>query len=59
MEDEPLPNQTPLEELRQRALEHYREASNAIMHWSSFVEAAIKTYNPKNSDNEKRDENSL
>lgn len=38
---------TPLEDLRQSALKHYEEASSAIHHWSSFVEAAIKAYNPE------------
>ena len=39
-------NQASLEDLRKQALEHYTEASNAIHHWSSFVEHAIKEYNP-------------
>lgn len=37
---------TPLEDLRAGALKHYEEASSAIHHWSSFVENAIKAYNP-------------
>jgi hypothetical protein len=37
-----MENQTPLEDLRKQALEHYKEASSAIHHWSSFVENAIK-----------------
>lgn len=37
---------TPLEEQRREALEHYNKASVAVHHWSSFVEAAIKAYNP-------------
>jgi hypothetical protein len=37
---------TPIEELRASALKHYEEASSAIHHWSSFVENAIKAYNP-------------
>ena len=43
------PVKTPLEDLRNSALEHYREASTAIHHWSGFVEAAIKAYNPEPS----------
>lgn len=41
------PCKTPLEDLRNEALRHYEEASSAIHHWSSFVENAIKTYNPE------------
>lgn len=40
-------NETPLEDQRQQALKHYEEASNAIMHWSSFVRDAIMAYDPK------------
>lgn len=39
--------ETPLEDQRQQALKHYEEASNAIMHWSSFVRDAILAYDPK------------
>jgi hypothetical protein len=42
-------NQTalnPIEDQRAAALKHYQEASAAIHHWSGFVEAAIKAYNP-------------
>lgn len=38
---------TPLSDLRESALRHYEEASAAIHHWSSFVENAIKAYNPE------------
>lgn len=37
----------PIEEQRASALKHYEEASAAIHHWSSFVDAAIKAYNPQ------------
>ena len=42
-----MPCKTPLEDLRQSALEHYAEASRAINHWSGFVEEAIKNYDPE------------
>ena len=38
------PAQTPLEDLKRRALEHYEEASNAIHHHNSFIPQAIKAY---------------
>lgn len=38
--------QTPLEDLRKQALEHYEEAAKAIVHYSSFVRDAIMAYNP-------------
>jgi len=41
------PLQNPIEDQRKAALEHYQEASRAIHHWSSFVESAIKAYNPE------------
>ena len=41
----------PFEELRQEALKHYEEASSAIHHWSSFVDKAIKAYNPSDQPN--------
>lgn len=37
----------PLEDQRAQALKHYEEASSAIHHSSSFVENAIKAYNPQ------------
>ena len=37
----------PLEDQRRSALEHYEQASKAVHHWSSFVESAIKAYNPE------------
>lgn len=37
---------TPIEDLRASALKHYEEASSAIHHWSSFVDRAIKVYDP-------------
>lgn len=37
----------PIEDQRVQALKHYEEASSAIHHWSSFVESAIKAYNPQ------------
>lgn len=36
--------QTPLEDIKRRALEHYEEASNAIQHHNSFIPQAIKAY---------------
>lgn len=36
--------QTPLEDLRNSALEHYEEASTKIHHWSSSVPQAINFY---------------
>ena len=36
--------ETPLEELMQRDLEHYEEASTAIMHYSSGIPTAIRHY---------------
>lgn len=36
----------PIEDQRAQALKHYEEASSAIHHWSSFVDKAIKSYNP-------------
>ena len=36
----------PIEEQRKEALKHYEEVSSQCHHWSSFVEAAIKAYNP-------------
>lgn len=43
-ENQPCIN--PIEDQRAEALKHYEEASNAIHHWSSFVQDAIKAYNP-------------
>ena len=37
----------PIEDQRKQALAHYDEASSAIYHWSSFVENAIKAYDPE------------
>jgi len=37
----------PIEDQRREALDHYREASKQAHYWSSFVEAAIKAYNPE------------
>jgi len=37
----------PIEEQRKAALEHYEQVSRAANHWSSFVESAIKAYNPE------------
>lgn len=37
-------NQTPLEDLRKAALDHYDEASTAIHHWNSSVPQAINYY---------------
>ncbi len=45
----------PIEEQRKEALKHYEEASTAIHHWSSFVENAIKNYNPKDIDNNSKE----
>lgn len=39
---------TPLSDLRQDALKHYLELAQKAHHWSSFVEHAIKAYNPDN-----------
>lgn len=39
----------PIEEQRKEALRHYEEVSSAALHWSGFVEAAIKAYNPEQS----------
>lgn len=36
--------ETPLEELRDEALKHYREASSAIHHWRSDIPTAIEKY---------------
>jgi hypothetical protein len=41
------PVKNPIEDQRKQALEHYDEASKAVHHWSSFVESAIKAYNPE------------
>ena len=41
-----LSDNATLEEQREKALQHYKEASDAISHWSSFVENAIKNYTP-------------
>lgn len=41
------PLQNPIEDQRKAALEHYQEASRYMNHWSSFVENAIKAYNPE------------
>lgn len=38
--------QTPIEELRNDALKHYEEASSKIHQHYSFVEQAIKAYDP-------------
>jgi hypothetical protein len=46
MKPEEMPAVTPIEEQRASALKHYKEASDAICHWSGFVEAAIKAYKP-------------
>lgn len=40
----------PIEEQRAEALRHYEEVSSQCCHWSSFVEAAIKAYNPSVSE---------
>ena len=37
----------PIEDQRVEALRHYQEISLAAHHWSSFVEDAIKSYNPE------------
>jgi len=42
----------PFEEQREAALKHYQEVSSVACHWSSFVEAAIKAYNPEPSPSE-------
>lgn len=47
MKTEKGANKASLDELREQALKHYEEASNAIHHWSSFVENAIKNYVPE------------
>lgn len=44
-EDRPCVN--PWEDQRKAALEHYREVSTRCSHWSSFVENAIKSYQPE------------
>jgi hypothetical protein len=36
----------PIESQREEALKHYQEVSSKAHHWSGFVEAAIKAYNP-------------
>jgi len=36
--------QTPLEDLRERDLKHYDDASTSIHHWSSGVPRAINFY---------------
>jgi len=41
---EPVPHETPREDLMKRALKHYAEASEAIHHWSSDIPMAIKQY---------------
>lgn len=51
--------QTPLEDLRKDALKHYEEASSAIHHWSSFVENAIKAYNPESTPSKGEDVQTL
>lgn len=43
----------PIEDQREEALKHYEEASLAIHHWSSFVVAAIRAYNPDGHVDEK------
>jgi len=43
-EEKPCVN--PIGEQRKSALKHYHEVSGAANHWSGFVEAAIKAYNP-------------
>jgi hypothetical protein len=47
--------QTPLEEMRTRAMKHYEVASASIQDWSSFVRDAIMSYTP-NDDLKKRSE---
>jgi hypothetical protein len=42
--DQPCIN--PIESQREEALRHYRELADKCHHWSSFVEHAIKAYNP-------------
>jgi hypothetical protein len=42
--DKPCIN--PIESQREEALRHYRELADKCHHWSSFVEHAIKAYNP-------------
>ena len=37
-------NETPREDLMKAALEHYEEASTAIMHWNSDIPKAIRYY---------------
>lgn len=39
--------ENPIEEQRKSALEHYNDLATRCSHWSGFVEAAIKAYNPK------------
>ena len=53
--NKPQAAKTPLEDLRRSALEHYREASSKLCHWSSFVESAINAYNPEASHQPKED----
>ncbi len=50
--DLPLPPVVSIEDQRKRALEHYKKASNAVNHWSEFVEEAILAYR-KNESNHK------
>lgn len=38
--------QTPLEDQRKQALEHYEDLSSKACHFSSFVKDAILAYNP-------------
>lgn len=38
--------ENPIEDQRAAALKHYEEVSSQACHWSGFVEAAIKAYNP-------------
>ena len=38
---------TPLKDIRARALRDYEKGAAAIQSWSSFIENAIKNYNPE------------
>lgn len=50
---------TPIEDLRKNALKHYEEASSVVCHWSSFVESAIKAYNPESTPSNVGEENNV
>lgn len=38
---------TPLEDIKQDALNHYEQLANAAHYWNSFIPIAIKAYNPE------------